>query len=138
MAPLFDKVEYEINTESILYGLSFIAASVLGFISRFYYRDFIYSHHFNDLGLADSLPSYFCSLGSTSAYGFFCILFNHNLSYGSVISIMAGGLLYEILPLDPARVFDIKDMIAVVLGAVPVLLIHSGSGMGDNDKVAAK
>ncbi|HAP36905.1 MAG TPA: hypothetical protein DCQ28_13595 [Bacteroidetes bacterium] len=116
---LFDKTSDEpVDKLSRIYGMLFFAALLLGFASTLLYRKYISSNHIYDFGLADSLPNFFAVFGFS-----YLMLFHYQKKVGktsphyffiSALSMIA----YEISQRYESGTFDIRDIIASIIGSV--------------------
>ena len=116
---IFDKTsDIPFNTKSIFYVLLFFIALILGLLSKLVYRDFIYSNNLNDFGLADSLPNFFAVFGIAFASLTFHKNKINNISFWFFINSASSMIAYEITQIFFGGVFDVKDIIASIVGSI--------------------
>ncbi|MCY6958329.1 hypothetical protein [Clostridium brassicae] len=101
-----------------IYLVIAIINTVLGFISKSCYRDYIYKNNINDFGIADSAPNFFYIIGIV-----FFILYvkkevNKKAIKNTILTCSAGVLVYELEQNYTHMIFDIKDVIATILGVI--------------------
>ena len=73
-------------------GLIFVC---IGFMAKVFYREYIYSHHINDFGMADWLPSFFYVIG---------------FSYLLMVSQVIAPLLITVIVTIASILFEIKPV----------------------------
>lgn len=111
---MFDKVS-TVNKTKAIYLISALVSFCLALLVKLLYRKIIYADHINDFGLADSLPSFLFTFGAISCTLFFIRQTNRIKTI--IIPITSGALLYEFEQMFTTMVFDLKDVIALLLGA---------------------
>lgn len=95
-----------------------LISCLLGFIAKIPYRNFIYNHNIFDFGLSDSLPNFLYIIGII----FIGICFIKNKTDKVIIKLIIfmtlGLLFYEFEQIYSDMVFDLKDVLATVLGSL--------------------
>ena len=95
-----------------------LISCLLGFISKIPYRYFIYKHNIFDFGLSDSLPNFLYIIGII----FIGICFIKNTTDKVIIKLIIfmtlGLLFYEFEQIYSNMVFDVKYIIATLLGSL--------------------
>jgi hypothetical protein len=95
---------YGIRSIGILMG-------VMGFVSKLIYRPFIMTNNINDIGINEFAPSFFYTAG-------ICLIgagYSTKTQKKTMIFLALGSLAYEIEQIFSARVFDFKDIAAIVI-----------------------
>lgn len=95
---------YELRSIGILMG-------VMGFVSKLIYRPFILTNNINDIGINEFAPSFFYTAG-------ICLIgagYSTKTQKKTMIFLALGSLAYEIEQIFSARVFDFKDIAAIVI-----------------------
>lgn len=109
------------NNKFLIVG---IFSTVLGFIAKLPYRKFIYKNNIFDFGLADSLPSFLYIVGII----FIVLSYSKNVNgqkvTKSILLMTSGALLYEFEQLFSNMSFDVKDVIATILGGMFSLALY--------------
>ncbi len=109
------------NNKFITIGL---LSSLLGILAKSAYREFIYVNNFVDFGIADSLPSFLFVVGTT----FIGLTFIENKKEKKVVGMISfitvGALLYELEQIFTPMSFDIKDVVATILGGLVSLFLY--------------
>lgn len=92
-----------------------IILSIIAIIFKSSYRQYIYSHHINDFGIADSSPNFFAGLIIVFLY----FTQDQKITLQKHALFAAIGLIgYELIQgsIFKNNVFDYKDILASVLG----------------------
>jgi hypothetical protein len=102
-----------------IYGLMGLIATVIGFLGKAYYRDYINSKGIDDFGIAGFLPSYFYVLG-------FSLLLlirptKHPILIISIVTIAS--VLFEFKQYHSSSNLDFSDIFASVGGGITAILI---------------
>lgn len=101
-----------------------ISSTVLGFIAKLPYRKFINKNDIFDFGLADSLPSFLYIVGII----FIVLSYSKNVNgqkvTKSILLMTSGALVYEFEQLFSNMTFDVKDVIATILGGLFSLALY--------------
>lgn len=101
-----------------------ISSTVLAFIAKLPYRKFINKNDIFDFGLADSLPSFLYIVGII----FIVLSYSKNVNgrkvTKSILLMTSGALLYEFEQLFSNMTFDVKDVIATILGGLFSLALY--------------
>ncbi|MBP6795896.1 MAG: hypothetical protein KA143_12615 [Saprospiraceae bacterium] len=99
-------------------GLIFVC---IGFMAKVFYREYIYSHHINDFGMADWLPSFFYVIG-----------FSYLLMVSQVIApllitviVTIASILFEIKQCFTSGKFDWPDILASLAGGIITVLLYT-------------
>jgi glycopeptide antibiotics resistance protein len=102
--------------QRILYIIILFSVLIFTLYEELSLRPYLFKHHLTTLYLADSLPNFLAVV--LLSFGFMAIRFPHTDKVLNMItSIVAGLILYEFAQIwMPHMVFDIKDIIASVLG----------------------
>lgn len=112
-----------IDTKRVVYLITCIMAFLVTEFGRFVYRPYIYQHHINDFGIADSVGN----LGGIVVQIFFGLtVLNSSLIKGvRLIGIfVAGYILYEALqPILPKGTFDWLDVYGTLIGGMIGLIL---------------
>lgn len=94
-----------------------ITAAIFGFIAKIPYRNYVYFKGINDYGIADWIPSLLYIIGII----FIVLYFSDNSKKWKVnttiFTITLGALFYELEQCYSNMTFDIKDVIAIIIGA---------------------
>ena len=102
----------------ISYLIVLLAALAFTLYEELSLRPYLFKHHITTLYLADSLPNFLAVVILVFAYMAIRLPPN-NKAPNAILSIVAGLSLYELAQIwMPHRVFDVKDIIASVLGGV--------------------
>lgn len=101
-----------------------IINGILGFASKLVYREYIYNNAIYDYGLADCLPSFFCIVGLAFLVSSFYKPSNEQNIVIFICGGVTGSLFYEFEQLSSSMVFDYKDIIAIIAGAVFSLILY--------------
>jgi hypothetical protein len=116
------------STLRIAYLVAFVVCFITTEIGRKVYRPYIYSHHIDDWGIADSIGN---SLGTLTQIFLYLGVVNATKieSYRIIGFVTLGYIAYEVLqPILPRGTFDLKDVYATlcagVLSVILVTLIH--------------
>ena len=122
--PFTDPVSIRtIDTYRIFSGAVAVLAFLITEAGRFIYRPFIYKHHIDDLGLADSIGN----LGGIIVQIFFMLaVFNSQdrKAFNVILFLVVGYILYEFLqPYLPKGVFDWKDVYGTLAGGMIAAVI---------------
>jgi hypothetical protein len=106
----------EKHKTSFLIGIVFL---VLVFLGKAFYRQYINSHGFDNLGIAGSLPSFMYVIGFSQ------LLQIRPIKYPSlvVLVVTAGSIIYKFKQSYGSGTLDINDIIASILGGIVSLLI---------------
>jgi len=122
---IFDKTSADPpNYLAIIYLMLFFLSFVLGLLSKLVYRKYIYLHHLNDFGLADSLPSFFAVLGISFATLSFYQFKHAKISYSIFAMSALSMIAYEISQKVEFGVFDLNDIVASLMGGVFALAVY--------------
>ncbi|OFI07637.1 VanZ like family protein [Clostridium acetireducens DSM 10703] len=101
-----------------IYLIIAVINTILGFISKSSYRNYIYNNNINDFGIADSAPNFFYIIGAV----FFILYVSQKIDKkaikSTILACSAGTLIYELEQYYTSMTFDIKDIIATILGAI--------------------
>lgn len=100
-----------------------ITCTILGFLSKVI-REYIYDNNVNDYGVFGSLPSFFYIVGLIFLIIAIFKVNIENRGIGLIVCVTLGALVYEVEQLFSSRVFDIKDVIATVVGAIISLILY--------------
>jgi len=105
--------------KSIACGSIGLIATVLGFLGKAFYRDYIHSNAINDWGIEGFLPSYFY------VAGFSLLLLIKPAKYPVVIISMVtlASVLFEFRQYFSTGFFDLKDVLASIAGGVTAFII---------------
>jgi hypothetical protein len=108
-----------VTKKSITYGAIGLLATILGFLGKAFYRDYILSNSINDWGIAWFLPSYFYVVG------FSLLLLIKPTKYSVlIISIVTlASILFEIKQYFSTNFFDVKDILASIAGGLTAFAV---------------
>ena len=107
--------------ESGSYFLVGLIAVILGFLSKAFYRPFIYSHNISDFKLADSLPSFFYVVGFSS------LLSVNPLGIKPktiIIIVTLASIVFEGYQFSHKGFFDVPDTLYSIFGGTVSILIY--------------
>lgn len=80
-------------------------------------RPYLFKHHITTLFLADSLPNFLAVVVLFLGYSIIKFPLDERKTISTIVSVVVGLSLYELCQLwMPQRTFDIKDVVASVLG----------------------
>lgn len=105
--------------KSITYGIIGLLATILGFLGKAFYRDYILSNSINDWGIAWFLPSYFYVIG------FSLLLLVKQTKYPLLIIFIVtmASILFETKQYFSTNFFDVKDILASIAGGLTAIII---------------
>jgi MFS family permease len=107
------------NKKSIILGLIGLGATLIGFLGKAFYREYVHSHKISDFGLNGYLPSYFYVLGFS-----LLLLIRPTKQPKLVIAIVAAAsICYEIMQYISSGRLDFPDILASVGGGLTAILI---------------
>ncbi|MGO4293074.1 VanZ family protein [Chitinophaga sp. RAB17] len=87
-------------------------------------RPYLIKHHITTLFLADSLPNFLAVVVLFLGYSVIKFPLDERKTISTIVSVVVGLSLYELCQLwMPQRTFDIKDVVASVLGGAFSYLI---------------
>jgi hypothetical protein len=117
MEPLITRKRiYEITNLRIYYGVFFAVAFVITELGRKIYRPYIYRHHLEDFGMADTIGN---SMGTMAIVFFELALINPQLRQGKyiILFITLGVIGYELTQyfLPGRNTCDWKDILATLI-----------------------
>ncbi|KYG37118.1 hypothetical protein [Bacillus gaemokensis] len=98
--------------------------SLLGFVAKFPYRQFIYQNHISDFGLADSVPSFLFVIGMTFIIFSLSEMKKKKVAIRTIALVTAGALLYEFEQLSLNMIFDVKDVASTILGGFASFMLY--------------
>ena len=101
-------------------GVIFI---IIGFIGKFYYRDYIYSNNINDYGIAGFLPSYVDVVGLSLMLLISELYKKERFPQLYFLFVTIGSILYELNQYRLSGVLDVGDIIASISGGITAFLI---------------
>ena len=96
-----------------------IMMGILGFASKLIYRPFVLTNNVNDIGINEFAPSYFYTAG-------ICLIgasFSKKNKKNTMIFLALGSLSYEIEQIFSERIFDFKDIAAIVIAFFTSIII---------------
>lgn len=106
-----------------IYLVIAISTTVCGFIFKLGYRSYIYKNNINDFGIADSAPNFFYTVGII----FFMLYIQKKIEMKAtrniILATTAGVLTYELEQNFTSMIFDVKDVIATIIGTIICYLI---------------
>ncbi|SIT09494.1 hypothetical protein SAMN05421786_105141 [Chryseobacterium ureilyticum] len=106
-----------------------ILLSIIAILFKSTYRQYVYTNHINDFGIADSSPNFFAGL----ILVFFYFIQEQKMTFGKHALFTVIGLIgYELIQgsIFKNNIFDYKDIIASILGAATAYLIGSAFRSG--------
>jgi glycopeptide antibiotics resistance protein len=111
-------------TKRSAYYLTFAIILLFTLFEEIKLRPYLQKHHISSFYLADSLPNFLAVIIPFLGYSVIKFPLNASKSLRLIFSFVAAMTLYEVCQLwMPERTFDIKDIIASVLGGVCSYLI---------------
>lgn len=118
-------------TETKYIWVIIIMLSVIAIFFKSTYRTYIYSNKINDYGIADSSPNFFAGLIIVFLY---FIQYQKNSLKKHTVFVVIGLVGYELIQgsIFKNNIFDFKDIIASILGAVIGYIISSKFKIGEN------
>lgn len=102
-----------------IYGLSGLSLTIIGFLGKTLYRDFVNSKGIIDYGLAGFLPSFFY------VAGFSLLLLIRPTKYKilTVSIVTFASILFEVYQFLSTNIIDTGDIIASVAGGITSIVL---------------
>jgi len=107
------------SKKSIIFGLFGFGATIVGFLGKVFYRDYINSNRINDFGLAGFLPSYFYVIG----FSLLLLIRPTNKPKVVITVVASASVCYEIMQYISTGKIDFADIFASIAGGLTALLI---------------
>ena len=105
--------------KKVIFGLIGLAAVILGFLGKLFYREYVYSHGINDFGIADTLPSYFYVVG----FALLLLLQTSDFPQITIGAVTIASILFETKQFYSKGVFDAPDVLASVAGGITAAIV---------------
>ncbi len=94
-------------------------ATIAGFLSRAVYREYINANLISDFGLAEFLPSYFYVGG----FSLLLLIQLDGFPRSTILVVTLASILFEFWQTASSASFEIRDVIASIIGGLTSLLI---------------
>ena len=106
------------NIRNRFFGLIGLTATIIGFLCKVFYRDYINSNGIYDYGIAGFLPSYFY------VAGFSLLLLMRPVKHPMLVAaiVTVASIFYEVKQYFSSGLFDFPDIIASVAGGLTAIL----------------
>lgn len=103
----------------LLSGIIGLISTLLGFLAKILYRDFVYLNGIDDFGFAGFLPSFFYVLGFSQL-----LLIKPSIHPKTVISFVTfASIGFEIMQYLSSNHIDIPDIVASLIGGITSVII---------------
>ena len=108
--------------KNILFGISGLLFTILGFVAKGFFREYIRVHGWDDAGISGWLPSFLYVIGFSQ------LLLMRTAAYpnATIFIVMFASVLFEILQYHQTEMVDIPDIFASVTGGLVSFLIYRG------------
>jgi hypothetical protein len=101
------------------FGLIGLFSTIIGFISKAFYREYIYAQQIDDFGIANFAPSFFYVLGFSQLM----LIRPTKYPYAIAMIVMIASILYELMQYRANELLDFPDIIASIMGAICSMII---------------
>lgn len=99
-------------------GLLFVC---IGFMAKVFYREYMYSHHINDFGIADWLPSFFYVMG----FSYLLMVSQVTEPLWITVIVTIASILFEIKQCFTSGKFDWPDTLTSLAGGIITVLLYT-------------
>lgn len=107
------------NGKNLYYGFIGLAATILGFIAKVFFREYVFINNINDFGLSGFLPSLLYVIGFSQLL----LIKPIKHPWVVVMFVTAGAISYEFMQFYSNGILDVKDILASLIGGIISLVI---------------